>query len=249
MKRGKRLDDSIALEKRTTQASGPLYDLYIAAHEGRIERWHHYFDVYERHLSRYRGTPARMLEIGVQRGGSLTMWSTYFGDRARIVGIDIDPEVAGVADGLENVSIRIGNQRDTVFLAEVEAEFGPFDIIIDDGGHMATQQIDSFNALYPNMTPEGVYICEDTHTAYWDNYKDAGGDISFLTYTKKLIDVLHAPFHSEDLFLHRYDIRPEDRDGVLFTNRFAAETKAILVYDSMVVFERAPRAEPFRDVR
>ncbi|MDF1793276.1 MAG: class I SAM-dependent methyltransferase [Thalassobaculaceae bacterium] len=245
----KRLNDPVALAKVIEQSSGPLYDLFLAGNDGRIHRWHHYFDSYERHLSRYRGRPLRMLEIGVQYGGSIGMWAEYFGDQATLVGVDINPAVS-VFDGMRpNINIRVGNQRDTAFLASLEAEFGPFDVIIDDGGHTALQQIETFNFLYPAMTEDGVYVCEDTHTSYWDGFKDGGTDVTFIQYTKKLIDVLHSPYHRENLFLSRYGTAPADREGALQTYRFAAETHAILIYDSMVFFERRPRAEPFHERR
>jgi len=245
----KQLNDPVSLAKRAEQSSGPLYDLFLAGREERVHKWHHYFDTYERHLARYRGRPFRMLEIGVQYGGSLAMWAEYFGPEASIVGIDINPDVKNYAPALANVSVRVGDQRDTTFLAEIEAEFGPFDVIIDDGGHTALQQIETFNFLYPSMAADGVYICEDTHTSYWENFKDAGKNATFLTYVKKLIDILHAPYFKEDLFLGRYGTVPEERDGELQTYRFAAETHAILIYDSMAVFERRHRAEPFHERR
>ncbi|MEQ8586272.1 MAG: class I SAM-dependent methyltransferase [Thalassobaculaceae bacterium] len=249
MKPRKQLNDPVTLLKSVRQSSGPLYELFLRGHDKRIHRWHHYFDAYERHLSRYRGTPVRMLEIGVQHGGSIGMWAEYLGDRATLVGVDIDPEVARFDRSRPNVNIRVGDQRDTDFLRSLEDEFGPFDVIIDDGGHTALQQIETFNFLYPGMAEDGVYVCEDTHTSYWDSYKDGDKNVTFLNYVKKMIDVLHAPYHREALFLNRYKEPPADRDGNLQTYRFAAETHAILIYDSMVFFERRRRAEPYAERR
>src|SRR6056297_2859865 len=44
-----------------------------------IHKWLHYFDIYDRYFSAFRGTPVRFLEIGVSKGGSLDMWRNYFG--------------------------------------------------------------------------------------------------------------------------------------------------------------------------
>ncbi len=33
-----------------------------------------------------------IVEVGVDNGGSLKMWKKYFGERAEIHGIDIDPK-------------------------------------------------------------------------------------------------------------------------------------------------------------
>ncbi|MBK6542804.1 MAG: hypothetical protein IPG10_16290 [Flavobacteriales bacterium] len=65
---------------------------YFHSNQGRlIHKWMHFFDVYDRHFARYRGKEVVILEIGVFQGGSLQMWKNYFGDKARIYGIDINP--------------------------------------------------------------------------------------------------------------------------------------------------------------
>ena len=60
-----------------------------------LNKWHHYFDIYEENFSRYRNKKITLLEIGVFRGGSLSMWKKYFGAQAKIIGIDIKPKVNG----------------------------------------------------------------------------------------------------------------------------------------------------------
>ena len=47
-------------------------------------KWLHYFDIYERHLHRFRNRKPVMLEIGVFDGGSLRMWRDYFGPDCRM---------------------------------------------------------------------------------------------------------------------------------------------------------------------
>ena len=43
---------------------------YFESNSGnRIHKWMHYFDIYERHFSRFRGTDVHLLEIGVAHGG------------------------------------------------------------------------------------------------------------------------------------------------------------------------------------
>ena len=73
-----------------------------------IDKWHHYFKIYDEFLSSRRNTPLRFLEIGVQSGGSLKMWRDYLGQEAVLFGIDIDPRCASF-DG-ENGQVRIGSQ-------------------------------------------------------------------------------------------------------------------------------------------
>jgi hypothetical protein len=83
-----------------------------------------------------------MLEIGVAGGGSLDLWRSYFGSKARIIGIDNNPD----CKRFESTGTRvfIGNQGDTAFLKRVAAEIGPIDILIDDGSHAYQHQLTTF---------------------------------------------------------------------------------------------------------
>jgi hypothetical protein len=44
--------------------------------------------------------------------------------------------------------VRIGSQADPEFLRRVVREFGPFDLIIDDGSHHSSHIIATFNHLF-----------------------------------------------------------------------------------------------------
>lgn len=128
------------------------------AHTGRqIDKWQHYFPIYEKHFAPYVGTPVRVLEIGVDHGGSLQLWKSYFGPYAEIVGIDIDPRCSTYTE--PQIDIRIMNQRDPAI-----SRLGTFDIVIDDGSHFIADQEDSFRALWPCTT--GVYLVEDCHHGF-----------------------------------------------------------------------------------
>ena len=50
-----------------------------------------YFDTYDELFLKYRNQEITFVEIGVLGGGSLFMWRDFFGDRARIIGIDLNP--------------------------------------------------------------------------------------------------------------------------------------------------------------
>ena len=58
-------------------------------HTGRgIIKWSHYPAIYDKHFWQYRDKEITVLEIGVQRGGSLEIWEKYF-PKAKIYGIDL----------------------------------------------------------------------------------------------------------------------------------------------------------------
>jgi cephalosporin hydroxylase len=130
------------------------------AHQGRyLDKWDHYFDIYERYFAQYVGKPVRVLEIGVSHGGSLQLWKSYFGPQARIVGIDIDPKCREYVE--DQIDIRIFDQANPAI-----AGLGTFDIVIDDGSHRKSDQEASFKALWPST--RGVFIVEDCHHTYPD---------------------------------------------------------------------------------
>ena len=57
-----------------------------------IDKWDHYFDIYDKYFSQYRDTDVVFVEIGIYQGGSLQMWKEYLGPKIMIYGIDINPE-------------------------------------------------------------------------------------------------------------------------------------------------------------
>ncbi len=193
-----------------------------------INKYQHYFDVYDRHFSKYKGQEITIVEIGVFQGGSLQMWRSYFGPKAKIWGIDIDPRCKLLEE--ENTNIIIGSQEDESFLESIYDITGPIDILIDDGGHTQKQQITTFNILFDKIKDNGVYLCEDVHTSYWLSY--GGGHKrkgTFVEFAKNLIDKLNA-FHSEE--------------NNLQVDRFTKTARSIHYYDSIVVIEKGIITKP-----
>jgi cephalosporin hydroxylase len=209
---------------------GRLREIFYS-HEGKlIHKWDHYFDVYEKYFSKYIGQPINILEIGVSHGGSLQLWKKYFGDHVNIYAIDINPECKRLEE--DRIKIFIGSQSDKEFLQRTVQELPEFDIILDDGGHTMQQQIISFETLYLKVKEGGLYVVEDTHTSYW--YEFHGGlknPNSFIEYSKNLIDSL-------------YDGHLNEKQKVL-VNAITKHISGISFYDSIVVFEKKKRNEPF----
>jgi hypothetical protein len=156
-----------------------------------------YLPVYDSVLAPFRSRPIRMLEIGVDRGGSLQMWRRYLHPESVIVGIDINPAAAQYDEPAKQQHVRIGGQQDVAFLQGVVAEFGPFDVILDDGSHMTSHMVDTFRYLFPNgLASGGVYIAEDVGTNYRKAWRDS--PMTFVDFTKWLIDAMHAHFQAKD---------------------------------------------------
>ena len=118
--------------------------------------------------ARFRGTDVHLVEFGVGHGGSLQMWKQYFGSRARIFGVDINPDCKNLER--EQIEIFIGDQEDRRFLKYLAKQIPRIDILIDDGGHTMPQQIKTFEELFPHVDEKGLYLCEDLHTSYWPEF-------------------------------------------------------------------------------
>ncbi|WP_071675032.1 class I SAM-dependent methyltransferase [Nioella nitratireducens] len=194
-----------------------------------LTKWAHYFEVYERELTRFRREPVTFLEIGVFRGGSLPMWKEFFADGSTLVFVDIDPECK--AHEIPGTHVEIGNQADPAFLASLVEKYGPFDVILDDGSHVCAHQIASFNGLWPHLDKRGVYLVEDCHTSYWPGF--GGGyrnEASFIEFAKRLVDKMHSWY--------------TDQDGLFPFDQMARVLCGVRFYDSIVVCEKSADPEP-----
>src|SRR3954465_11212753 len=76
----------------------PLAEYFLANRGRMLYKWHHYFEIYHRHLQRFRGRSPVVLGVGVFHGGSLQMWHHYFGKGARVIGVDVDPRTKQFED-------------------------------------------------------------------------------------------------------------------------------------------------------
>ena len=200
---------------------GDLLKIYSENTGPLVHKWHHYIPIYSRYFSRFRATKVRFLEIGVSKGGSLTMWRKYFGEDAIIFGIDIDPDCAQYDKISGNV--RIGSQVDEDFLKSVIEEMGGVDIILDDGSHHMNHIPKTLNVLYPFLSENGIYMIEDLHTAYFPKF--GGGYRSkqnFFHTVRGLIDDMHHWYHGK---------------GVKFPT-ISKDCAAIHIHDSIVVLEK-----------
>jgi len=217
-----------SLERSAT--GGDMAQIFYS-HDGRLaHKWDHYHGIYDRHLARFRGTALKFLEIGVSHGGSLQIWRKYFGPNATIFGVDVDPRCS-VVDNPPSINVRIGSQADVAFLRSVVAEMGGIDVVLDDGSHYVPHQRATFDALFPLLSAEGVYIVEDMQTNYWRGRYQGGWRrrSTFLEQMKDLVDDMNGWWHK------RHQRLPDAHRIV----------DAVHFYNSMVVLEKKPQDKPF----
>jgi hypothetical protein len=205
-------------------------------------KWLHYFPIYQAVFGPFRSRPINLLEIGVYKGGSLQLWRKYFHPQANIVGVDIDRTCERFDDPANRIHVRIGSQDDAKFLSKIVSEFGPFDVIIDDGSHKTTHIIASFNALFDRgLKNGGAYLVEDLHSNYWLSHRT--GSVSFIDVGKTLIDLLHNHYvdaPGEGFFRKTAaEFRTE-----YFVPRITRLIDEIRVFDSVFVIQKSAGKEP-----
>ncbi|MBI2810511.1 MAG: class I SAM-dependent methyltransferase [Candidatus Melainabacteria bacterium] len=195
-------------------------DLSLLAymHETDKYGYHSYIKHYQKHFSPLRSKRLNLLEIGVggyesptSGGASLRMWKQYF-SKGNIFGIDINDK-----SGIDETRIKTfqGDQSDSKFLSSVAEKIGCIDIIIDDGSHINSHVISSFECLFPLLAENGIYVVEDVQTSYWPNFGGNSNDLStnatMVGYFKNLVDGLNyqdmVPTRSPNYFdLHIAEI-------------------------------------------
>lgn len=190
----------------------------------------HYLDVYHELIGSWQGrSDVNFLEIGVYKGGSLGLWRDFFGTNAKLTFLDIDPACKQLE--IPGTHIEIGDQSDREFLKRIAKERGPFNLIVDDGGHKMDQQTISFETLWPALSDGGLYVIEDTHTSYWPGF---GGGFrnpkSFMERMKDLVDRMHSWY--------------TDQDEIFPFHEAARQIRSVRFYDSMIVVEKQLKPAP-----
>jgi len=198
---------------------------------------HLYTPIYHRLFQHLRDRPVRLLEIGVggyavpeAGGSSLRMWAEYF-PAGRIVGLDFHPKRLHLSP---RVTIVQGSQNDENLLRGIVAAHGPFDIVIDDGSHHVAGVLTSFRCLYRLLPPGGVYIVEDTQTAFTTKF---GGESSGRGTIYDLANHLVRAMHAQEGF------RAADGDPMA-ADAYGAITEAVAFHRNMIVFTRGVNTYP-----
>lgn len=161
--------------------------------------YHAFTRFYEQHLEPLRQQQLTVLEIGVLGGASARMWRDYF-PAATIYAIDLLDPAREHEEA--RITIFIGDQTELAFLDRVIEAAGPFDFVIDDGGHGHDQQLTSLFHLWPHVKPGGLYAIEDLHTSYLGRWggrlRKPGTTIEEL---KKVVDDVNFHWHQQPTVL------------------------------------------------
>jgi hypothetical protein len=164
------------------------------------DKWESYLSVYEDIFSRWRDKKINLLEVGIQNGGSLETWATYFCNANLLVGCDIDERCSGLRYEQGHIRIVVGDVNNSNTFQKILAIANDFDIVIDDGSHKSNDILETFFRYFQFVKPGGLYVIEDTHTLYRNEY--GGGllnEFSAYNFFKKCIDLINYQFWSNEI--------------------------------------------------
>jgi hypothetical protein len=224
-----------------------LTHIYETYNEGPgFDHYYNYGLAYDENIHQLREVAVRkrkkvkMVEIGIQSGGSTRVWKRYFRGTLEYVGIDIDPRCKQFEILKEGIRIEIGSQLNTTFLESICSTYGPFDLVVDDGGHTNRMMWTSLNSLWSCLNDNAVYVIEDLHTMNMGpKYLEEGKETVF----KKLGDwmkVRSPPTHLEG------SVSPKLKE---ITHHPGWHLRKLSFYDSMLFLvygKRVPLMKRFR---
>ena len=228
---------SIKTLNHTTSLSY-IYDNYGGTHA--FDHWKEYATKYDFHLQQlFDKMPKtglfRMLEIGVQSGGSVEVWKSFFSQRPfYYVGMDIDERCKRSEDVSQNIFIEIGSQLSVQDLLQICKKHGPFDIIVDDGGHTSTMMNTSLCTLFPSdlcMAPNSLYVIEDMHTMMFKGYSKHLMDIPNMA--AEIFHKMHYYWSSSGMVDHNFVKSQHSPD-----KEWADRVESISLYNSMMFIHR-----------
>ena len=158
---------------------------------------HHYQYVYGQLLGPIRFNQMKFLEIGLGcgmpygPGRSIPVWKEFL-PNAIVSVLEYNETCARpFEDKVDH--LYVGDQRDVNFMKSIGAKGGPYDIVVDDGGHSREMQINSLVALWPYIKKNGgIYVIEDIFTSYVESYNDKTSQ-SALDLMMEIIVVLNDP--------------------------------------------------------
>lgn len=131
---------------------------------------HRYASTYHSLFHKMRSNPMNLLEIGLlhpfdtkgkaARAPSLQMWREYFPEAA-LFGFDINDFSQVKMQRCTIFRGDMGSREDLLAMANTARV--QFDIVIEDGSHASHHQQIALAALFPFVSPGGLYIIEDLH--------------------------------------------------------------------------------------
>ena len=125
---------------------------------------HGFTKYYTNHLNKLKNRRLNFLEIGSATGGSAAAFVHYF-DKSNVFCLDVNLTLVKYkSDKINFFGLDSSNSKLLFkFFKNVEEKFSvkKFDVIIDDGSHILSDQLFSINYFFKYLKKGGYYIIED----------------------------------------------------------------------------------------
>lgn len=168
------------------------------SHDGFVsDKWESYLEIYEEKFKEFKYNRVKLLEIGVQNGGSLEIWDKYFPNAQLILGCDINPLCKTLKFSSNKIKVILANASNPKTKNLISKYSSKFDVIIDDGSHKDRDTILNFINYFPLLEKNGLYIIEDLHCSYWRTHTSKPGNFSPMEFFKLALDIINQEFWEE----------------------------------------------------
>lgn len=210
------------------------------AHAGLVsDKWSGNLVHYDRILRDLRDSDIRLLEIGVQNGGSLEIWSSYFARGRIFVGCDINPDcgLLGFAD--PRIHVVVADAGTPLAKTRIMELSGRFDLVIDDGSHRSGDILRAFLQYFPTVTANGLYVIEDLHCSYWREF-EGGLDCATasLAFFRAVTDVINLEHWQDERNVAARFRHFEDAHGLEIDTRIFRSVASVEFVNSMVIIRK-----------
>ena len=214
-------------------------DLY-KNNQGKVsDKWSSYLHHYDRLFLTFKDQELKILEIGIENGGSLEIMGKYFSNAKVLVGCDKNINCSKLSFEDKRIKLVIGDVNETQIFEKITKIGSPFNIIIDDGSHKSSDVIKSFVKYFSNLADEGLYIIEDLHCSYWREYE--GGlfypysSIQFFKYILDIINHEHWGINKTNTdILEDFSLKY----GVKFSTTIVKKIESIQFFNSLCVIKK-----------
>ena len=170
---------------------------------------HNFQHMYGQYLGPLRLEKINFLEIGLGcnmaygPGRSISIWKKFL-PRASISMFEFNEACARkFEDQVDNLFV--GDQSNLNMVEKIGKNYGPFKVIVDDGGHSRKQQINSLIGFWPFIQQGGIYIIEDLITSFMKKYDDNPNQ-STMDLLVELIIIMNDPKPPHVLSLNNKNI-------------------------------------------
>lgn len=158
---------------------------------------HSYLDTYHKLFSSKRDKNINILEVGIDKGGSLILWNDYF-INGEIHGVDVlnPPERLNNYPRIKTYKFNGYNKH------KINTYFNniKFDIIIDDGPHTLKSMCMMAKHYNSLLKPDGIFIIEDIPKYDWIPIIQSKFPVEFQKYMT-ICDLRHVKNRFDDLMI------------------------------------------------